>query len=572
MNILGINFGGHDTSATIIKNGEIIAACEQERYDGIKHSRKFPIDAINDCLKISNLNLKEIDLVSYGMDNELKLNELYYKRFINDEKNINFLIEDIDRIYKRQNIKDFIFKMLPGIKKIEFQNHHKCHLASSFYPSNFKKALITSYDGIGEINSALFGIGNNKSIKIINDENKFPHSLGLIYSAITFYLGWKHHCDEGIIMGLAPYGNPNSKIPSVNKSYIQVFRDIIKIDKKNPLKYLINKDWISYHLERNKWVSEKFINVFGKKRNWKDKLSIHHKNIAAALQKRLEEVVLTQLKYLKNKYKCENLCISGGVGLNCSLNGKISASNIFKKIFVQPASGDAGISYGASLLGYYNQKKNKSKTVKNLNSFYLGFRETKKETLKNLKKLKVKYTDYDKDIFKITAKKLYAGNIVAWFQDAAEFGPRALGNRSILCKPYPKSMRDYINKKVKFREEFRPFAPAVLNEYRKRYFDINQDSEHMLIACNANKKNKNSISAVVHVDNTCRVQTVTTKSNKKFYKLLKEFNKYSNIPVLLNTSFNIKGMPIVNNSIDAINCFLKYKIDYLVINNFLIEK
>ena len=572
MNILGINFGGHDTSATIIKNREIVAACEQERYDGIKHSRKFPIDAINDCLKISNLNLKDIDLVSYGMDNELKLNELYYKRFINDEKNINFLIDDIDRIYKRQNIKDFIFKLLPGIKKIEFQNHHKCHLASSFYPSNFKKALITSYDGIGEINSALFGVGNNKSIKIINDENKFPHSLGLLYSAITFYLGWKHHCDEGIIMGLAPYGNPNSKIPSINKSYIQVFRDIIKIDKKNPLKYLINEDWISYHLERNKWVSEKFINVFGKKRNWKDKLSIHHKNIAAALQKRLEEVVLTQLKYLKNKYKCEYLCISGGVGLNCSLNGKISASNIFKKIFVQPASGDAGISYGASLLGYYNQKKNKSKTIKNLNSFYLGFRETKKETLKNLKKLKVKYTDYDQDIFKITAKKLYSGNIVAWFQDAAEFGPRALGNRSILCKPYPKSMKDYINKKVKFREEFRPFAPAVLNEYRKSYFDINQDSEHMLIACKANKKNKNSISAVVHVDNTCRVQTVTTRSNKKFYKLLDEFNKLSNIPVLLNTSFNIKGMPIVNNSIDAINCFLKYKIDYLVINNFLIEK
>ena len=537
MNILGINYGGHDTTACIISKGKILAACEQERYDKIKHSRNFPIDAVNDCLKISELNISDIDIVSYGLDIKAKINNLYLKPIIQEPARINLFFQDIKKLYENENIEKYIRKKLNFKKKIDFVNHHLCHLASAYYVSKFKKSLVTSYDGVGEFNSALFGFATNGKIRIVHDKNVFPDSLGLFYSAITFYLGWKHHCDEGIIMGLAPYGNPHAKVNKLKFSYIQLFRKIINQDKKDPLLYKINREWISYNKVRDKWVSDLFINTFGKKREYNHKLKQHHKNIAAALQLRLEEIVLSQLSILKKKFKAEYLCIAGGVGLNCSLNGKISEKKIFKKIFIQPASGDSGVAVGAALVSYFKYNKNMNKKFND--SAHLGYVEKSNNIKKILDNNKAKYSYRGDKIYEDTAKFLYEGKVVGWFQGQAEFGPRALGNRSILCKPFPIKMKDHLNKNVKFREVFRPFAPSVLEENLHEYFNINQKSEHMLIACKVKKNKKKTIPAVVHVDDTCRVQSVSKNKNERFWKLISEFKKLSNIPVLLNTSFNI---------------------------------
>ena len=262
MNILGLNYGGHDTSACITIKGKVVAACEQERYDYVKHSRNFPMEAINDCLKIAKLKMNEIDLVSFSNDPYLQIREKYIKLATNNNDRVDFLINDFERIKKLSETENFLRKKLNFKKKIDFNEHHLCHLASTFYPSGFNKSLIVSYDGIGEIHSAYFAVGNKNKIKIIHQENKYPDSLGLIYTAITFYLGWNIFCDEGIIMGLAPYGNSEIKLKNSNKRYIDFFREIIKIDKKDPLKYIISKDWIDYHRVKDKWVSDKFNKIF----------------------------------------------------------------------------------------------------------------------------------------------------------------------------------------------------------------------------------------------------------------------------------------------------------------------
>jgi len=568
MNILGLNLG-HDSSCTLIKNGKIIAACEEERYTKLKHTRTFPINAINSCLKIGNIQIKDIDKISVGFLPKKYVEEFYFNQCLNDPRKILLLKDGFSRIIESLNLENTIKNKLKFKNKIEFNSHHYCHLASTYYPSGFNDSLILSLDGLGEFETGLIGIGKKNKIKIVYDQNKFPHSLGLIYAAITYFLGWKFFYDEGIVMGLAAYGKPNEIIPNKKKSYIKVFREIIK--KKGPLSYEINESWITYHFERNSWLSKKFFKIFGIKRKESSKITSHHKNIAAALQKRLEEIVLSQLSYLKKKYKINYLCIAGGVGLNCSLNGKIHDSGLFKKIFVKPASGDAGISYGTALTSYFKNSNSKN-NFKNTN-FYLGSRFTNLQIKKTLKKYekKIKFKLH-KNIARVGAEIISKKKILGWFQGAAEFGPRALGNRSIICQPFPYEMKNYINSKVKFRESFRPFAPAVLSEYAEKYFHLKQESNHMLIATKVKLDKKNKIPATVHVDNSCRVQTVSNRSNKKFYELIKNFYKITNVPVVLNTSFNIKGQPIVNDPVDAIECFLKYKIDTLIIGDYLVEK
>tara|TARA_A100001234_G_C12638600_1_gene391015 strand:+ start:782 stop:2521 length:1740 start_codon:yes stop_codon:yes gene_type:complete len=567
--ILGINYGGHDTSAALMINGKLIAACEEERFNNKKHTRDFPKNSILECLKIAGIKKNKINIVSVGFDQKRFVYEKYINNALIKDNNFNLINNDKEKILRSLNIDNEIKNFFDHKFDFHIHPHHLCHLASSFYPSGFKKSFTISYDGKGESESSMIGIGNKNSIKIINNENHYPNSLGMIYEAVTYYLGWKPKCDEGIVMGLAPYGNPKELIPGKNYRYIDIFRKIIKINSR--LGFKINKEWIAYHLKRDKWVSDKFYNLFGKKRNWDDKILKKHKDIAAALQLRIEEVVLSQLKFLQKKYKINYLCLSGGVGLNCSLNGKIEKSKTFKKIFVTPASGDAGISIGACYLSHKQQNKNF--VFRKHENFYLGSKFKDTEILKILKKeKKITYQNCGKKINYKTAELLNKQKIIAWFQDRSEMGPRALGNRSILCQPFPKSMKDYLNERVKFREYFRPFAPAVLKEKQKKYFKINQDSYHMLIACNVNIKNKNKIEAVVHVDNTCRVQTVTKKSNKKFYKLIYEFYKLTKVPVLLNTSFNVKGQPMVNNPKQAVETLLNTNIDHLVINNFLVTK
>ena len=566
--ILGINYGAHDTSAAIGINGDIVAACEQERFDGNKHSRQFPREAINECLKIARLKISNVDEIALTADHSEIIKKFYLERAKKDPSAFDFLIQDIEKIKFLSNFKKIIRKNLKFKKRISNFRHHLCHIASAYYPSGFNKALVLSNDGMGEFETGLVCSANKGKIKVLDDGPKYPNSLGLIYSAITYFLGWKHHCDEGIVMGLAPLGNYNNKIKG--EKYIDIFRKIIK--HKSDFNYEINKEWIAYHLKRNVWVSKKFTETFGKKREYGAKILNKHKDIAAALQKRVEEITIKSLTQLRKRYKYDKLCIAGGVGLNCSLNGKIESSKLFNEIFVQPASGDAGAALGAVYCAFSKNNPNLYKNKKNkMTNHYLGSRYKDKEIIDELTKKKIKF-EKSKNISLETARLLKEGKIVAWFQGPSEFGPRSLGNRSILCKPFPSGIKDYINNRVKFRESFRPFAPSVLLEDLKNFFDIKQESPHMLIACKVKKNKKNLIPATVHIDDTCRVQSVSKNTNLKFYNLLKNFKKLTGCPVLLNTSFNIKGQPMVNDPEQAIKTFLNTKIDVLVLHNLILRK
>ena len=567
-NILGIKFGGHDTSAALLIGGKLVAACAQERYTRDKHSRLFPKEAALDCLAIAGIKIDQVDEIAFVDDLKSLIRNIYLKPAIESDERLDFLFKDIDRLKQANDMDQIIRKNLNYKGIINYYRHHLCHVASSYYPSGFKDALCLSIDGVGEYETGLIASGKSGNIKILNNENVYPHSLGLLYSAITHYLGWKHHCDEGIIMGLAPYGNSLDKVPGQkNKSYRSIFKKILT--KEKDFKYKVNLEYVNYYSERNKWVTDKFIKIFGPKRKWSDPLSKHHKNIAAALQDQLEHVVLNQLKVARKKFKLSKLCLSGGVALNCSLNGKIAKSKIFKEIFVQPASGDDGCTYGASLLAYAKSKK--KFMPKKMHNFYKGSIFTNNQIKKEILKSNVKY-ECPKNLYKNVSNHLEKGKIVAWFQGGSEFGPRALGNRSILCRPYPNEMKDHLNIRVKFREEFRPFAPSVLNEYRDDFFHINQDSPHMLMACKIKKDKRKIIPAIVHVDGTCRVQTVKKDINKKFYNLINEFYKITGVPVLLNTSFNVKGQPIVNTPLEAIETFKSTNIDVLAMGDFVLSK
>jgi len=567
MKVLGIHYGGHDSAAALMVNGKLIAASSQERYDHVKHSRAFPMGAINDCLKTAGIGIEELDEIAFANDSMYKLREFYLKPALENEERIKFLIEDFNKFKTTFEMENTIRKETGFKGKINFYRHHLCHLASCYYPSGFQDALLISLDGIGEIDTGMYAIGKDGDINIVHNSTRYPDSLGLIYSAITFYLGWMHHCDEGIIMGLACYGKPHDQVPGHNQSYYEVFSDIIQ--EKGDIDYHINRDYIAYHEEKNKWVSDKFYALFGSKRDYSEEITQHHKNIAAALQLRLETVVLKHLKQLKETHKVNKLCIAGGVGLNCSMNGVIEKSKLFDELFVQPASGDDGLTVGACYLASVNAGL-KIKPEK-YHDFYLGTVFTEDEIKTAVESSGAKFHKPE-DVYEATAKLLSEGKIIAWHQGRSEFGPRALGNRSILTKPFPASMKDYINAKVKFREEFRPFAPAVLKEHCNTYFDIGQESPHMLIACHVQPDKKDVIPAVVHVDNTCRVQTVGEDNNLRFRKLLEAFYKETGVPVLLNTSFNVKGQPIVNTPDEAIQCFQSTAIDNLVVGDYILFK
>ncbi|MDA9703201.1 hypothetical protein N9U70_01565, partial [Paracoccaceae bacterium] len=368
--VLGLEYGGHDTSASILVDGEIVAACEQERFDLKKHSRAFPHAAINECLKIAGMrDINECNEIAVGGDHIDSIRKVYLEPALKDVKRIEFLLNDAERLKSFLNFEQVVREQLKFTGNFSFHRHHLCHLATAYYPSGFDEAVLVSYDGMGEVETAMLGHGKKGNIEIINNENHYPHSLGLFYSALTFYLGWKHHCDEGIVMGLAPFGDPEALISKSKKRYIDVFREIIY--PKEKLKFEIDLSWIEYQNKRDTWISTKFTNLFGPKRNYADPITQHHKNIAAALQLRLEELVLSQLKHIREETGIKYLCISGGVGLNCSLNGKISDAKIFDEIFVQPASGDAGISLGAAMMASKRKLGENMKPLKDHN-FYLG--------------------------------------------------------------------------------------------------------------------------------------------------------------------------------------------------------
>jgi carbamoyltransferase len=543
LKILGINYGGHDTSACIMINGKFVALCEEERYIGKKHTRNFPENAIADCLKKASISIDQIDEITLSYNPEMLKIENFDQIISPNRKNLK--IGDLKKLVQLRSqsfdFENFIRQKLNFKGKITPNLHHLCHLASCYYPSGFNDALVVSHDGIGEIDCSLMATAKDGKISIFHHGNQWPNSLGLLYAAVTHYLGWKYNSDEGIVMGLAPYGDDTQLIPAGKKTFKEIFKDIVY--PVGDFDYEIDRSWIAFHDVRDKWISEKFVQTFGPKRNPEGKIDEHHKHVACALQNRLEEIIIQQLKKCKEKFGLKKLCLSGGVALNCSLNGKIVENGIFDEIFVQPASGDNGTAIGACYLSAKNLKKDLKPSK--WNSYYLGSSFTNDEIEQQLKNFKIKYIK-DKSLAKNIAKQLANQRIIGWFQGGAEFGPRALGNRSILTAPFPKEMKDILNSRVKFREPFRPFAPAILSEFTDDYFDIKQESPHMLIAVNVKHEKIPQIPAVVHIDNSARVQTVNKFDNPRFRKLIESFFEETGCPVLLNTSFNVKGQPIVN--------------------------
>ncbi len=566
--ILGIKYLAHDTAAALMVDGRLVAACEQERYTLDKHSRLFPVDAIRDCLRRAGLTMADVDEIAFGGDPAACIRRTYLETAIKDPRRVGMLIQEFERIKEMYHAEDIVREKTGFKGKITFFDHHLTHLASSYYPSGFQNAILLSIDGVGDNKSMKLGIGRGGAIEVVREDYDYPHSLGLVYAAITCYLGWKNVHHEGIIMALACFGDADAIVPGQNRSYYSFFEDIVLYDGTYGIK--VNPEWMAYYFERDKWVSERFVGVFGPRRKYDlATLSQHHKNIAAALQRRLEEVVLGVLRNARQDHGIGHLCLSGGVALNCSMNGRIARERIFDEIFVQPASGDAGLAIGACHLAQrardpnYRPKKN--------HDYYLHGEFTAAAMEQALKQAKVAYTRPD-DLYAATANRLADGKVVGWYQGGAEFGPRALGNRSILAKPYPESMRDHINDHVKFREYFRPLAPAVMQEHLHEYFDIGQESPHMLIACKVQPARKSAIPATVHVDDSCRVQSVGPDNNERFYRLLKAFHAQTGCPVLLNTSFNVKGQPIVQTPEQAIACFLGTQIDVLVLGDFVVDK
>jgi carbamoyltransferase len=544
--VLGVNYS-HDSSAALAINGEIISAIEEERLNGIKHTRVFPTKAIVKCLDMSGLSVSDIDILATPLESP------------------QYKTDEVIKIIKDQIGYDGY---------VQFYQHHLCHVAASYFSSGYGKSLAYSLDGVGGQFSSMCAVCNYDGIKIVHSGDAYPESLGLFYSAVTDYLGWRHHYDEGIVMGLAAYGNSDV--------YIDCMRDII--NDHGDFGYKINKDYITYHKERDTWVSDKFISVFGDRRTKNDEILQRHMDIAASLQLSIEEIVLKNLLTIRNEFDYESICLSGGLFMNCSLNGKIVDSGIFKNVFVNPASSDNGNAIGAALLS--------SKRRVKVSNFYLGdsYRDNDiKHFIDNEKTIKESFSVSRPDnIYKTVAKLLADGCIVCWFKGRMEFGARALGNRSILAAPYPYKQKSIMND-FKKRESFRPFAPSVLGEYSSMYFDtgseykplktnsenllvFSSESPYMTTAYRIRKEKFDLVPAVIHEDGTSRIQTVNQHNNIDLYNLISEFNSITGIPMVLNTSLNIKGKPIANTLNDAYSVFIETGADCLVMEGYLIEQ
>ena len=590
--ILGISAFYHDSAAALIRDGVIVSAVQEERFSRRKHDARYPFHAINYILEDSNLKLNEIDYIVFFEKPFLKFERLLETYMAFAPKGFKSFSLSMP-VWLREKLfqKKFLFdklkqhdKNFKDIEKIKFSEHHFSHAASAFFPSPFKEAVILTLDGVGEWATTTVAIGKGNDLKILK-EIYFPHSLGLLYSAFTYYTGFKVNSGEYKVMGLAPYGSPKYKNLIIDKL----------MDLKKDGSFKLNMDFFNYATGLT-MTNKKFSNLFGEpvRDPAKDKLTQFHMDIAASIQAVTEEVVLRLTSAIANEYKIKNLCLAGGVALNCVANGKILKEKMFDNIWIQPAAGDAGGSLGAALAYWFKELDNPRNDFKDqMKGSYLGPKLHENEIEKNLINLKANYKKKsDDEIILSTAKELANNKTVGWFQGKMEFGPRALGGRSILADPRSEKMQKELNLKIKFRESFRPFAPSVLREHVSEWFDIDCDSPYMLLVANIKKskqidmtKNdqnlfgieklnikRSSIPAITHVDYSARIQTVHKETNPKYYNLLTEFNKITKCPVLVNTSFNVRGEPIVCSVEDAFNCFMGTNLDILVIENFILFK
>ena len=592
-NILGISAFFHDSAAALIQNGKIIAAAQEERFTRKKHDPDYPFNAVEYVLKEGNINLTNVDHIVFFEKPFLKFERLLETYLAFSPKGFKSFSLAMP-IWLREKLfqKKFLFEKLKehdqsfkDINKLKFSEHHYSHAASAFYPSPFEEAIILTLDGVGEWATTTVAIGKKNKITMLK-EIHFPHSLGLLYSAFTYYTGFKVNSGEYKVMGLAPYGKP-------------VYKDLI-IEKLMDLKadgsFKLDMSYFNYATGLT-MTNKKFSDLFGQpvRKPETELLTDFHMNIAASVQAVTEEVVMRLTKDLAQEYNIKNLCLAGGVALNCVANGKVLQNKIFENIWVQPAAGDAGGSLGAAL-AYWHQEMNQPRIINpedDMKGSYLGPKFNDDEIELELKNLQAKFKKYNADeLVNVVAERLSKQQTVGWFQGRMEFGPRALGGRSILGDPRSEKMQKELNLKIKFRESFRPFAPSVLREDVNEWFEFNHNSPYMLMVAPIKKElqipmsevdqklfgidklnlKRSSIPAVTHVDYSARIQTVHKSTNEKYYNLIKKFKELTGCPVLVNTSFNIRGEPIVCSIKDAFKCFMGTNLDILVCENFILFK
>ncbi len=593
ISILGISAFYHDSAAALIIDGNIIAAAQEERFTRKKHDSSYPFNAVEFVLKEAKLNLSEVDYITF-----------YEKPFLKFERLLETYVAFAPRGFKSFSMsmpiwlkeklfqKKVIFNELKkhdskfdDMNKIYFSEHHLSHAASAFFPSPFKEADVLTLDGVGEWATTTVAKGFDNKLDIYK-EIHFPHSVGLLYSAFTYFLGFKVNSGEYKVMGLAPYGE---------SKYEKLILDNL-IDLKQDGTFRLNMQYFDYPTGLT-MINKNFIKLFNQKRRdpKEDLLTNFHMDVACSIQKVTEEIVLRLVRSIKNEQGSKNLCMAGGVALNCVANGKIINEKIYDNIWIQPAAGDAGGALGAALALWHKElKKERLNFSKdNMKGSYLGPSYNNNQIEKELIRLGADFKKLnDEEMLELIAKELSSEKIIGWFQGKMEFGPRALGSRSILADPRSPNMQKNLNLRIKFRESFRPFAPSILRDDLEKWFDLNCDSPYMLLVSSLAESLKikmteeeqklfgidklnikrSNIPAVTHIDYSARIQTVHKETNLKYYKLLEQFKKITNCPILVNTSFNVRGEPIVCSIEDSFKCFMGTNLDILVCENYIMYK
>jgi carbamoyltransferase len=564
--ILGISCYYHNSAACIIKDGEVVAAVEEERFTRKKFDDGFPSEAIDYCMEEAGITTKDLDCVAFYDKTILKFERLLDNYITLSPLGLKSFLNVIPKwLHKRIWVKEEIKKHLKYNGEIIFPEHHISHAAYAFFTSPFNESAILSVDGVGEWTTTAFGTGKNTSINLTNDI-RWPHSLGLFYSAFTYFLGFRVNEGEYKLMGLASYGKP--------KYYDLIMNNLIDVKKDGSIH--LNMKYFAY-THANKMVNSKFEELFGcQVRKEDSEIEQIHFDIGASVQLVLEEILLKMVNHVHKETKLDNLCLCGGVALNGVANGRILKEGPFKKIHIPPSPGDAGSAIGCAMYAYYsifqkerNVSLDKDSMIKN--NVYVGPEYNNEKIEEFLKLYNIPYEKFEHDqLLKKTVELILKQKVVGWYQGRMEWGPRALGNRSILGDPRSEKMKDILNEKIKHREKFRPFAPSILEEYTSEYFDIDISSPYMLLV--AKVKKPEVIPAITHIDGTGRLQTVSKKSNPLYYNLINEFFNQTGVPVLINTSMNVRGEPIVNTPEQAFSMLLKTDMDAIVMGNYLIQK